>query len=1082
MTLGIGVDRIAPMTSPTFRILVASLVLLPMLPALNALEDWENPELTGVHNQAPHATMVVCPDPAVALSIGPVCNAERIKSPYYRSLNGTWKYHYSENLTGRVPGFWSTDFDDADWADLPVPSNVEMHGYGIPIYVNIRYPWQQRPNPPFVPADDPNNTVNSYRRWFEVPAEWTGRQIFMTFDGVNSFFELWVNGRNVGMGKDSRTPVEFDLSAYVKPGRNLVAVENFRWCDGSYLEDQDFWRLSGIFRDVYLWSAPPVHIRDLEIKTDLDEQYRDAELSVSVWLTNALPASAEIMVWGRLLDADGGSVAEFVNGPLTLNPRTETQATLGAAVANPRKWSAESPNLYRLLLSLTDPKTGKTSEVIPANVGFREVEIREGNLLVNGRRVFIKGTDRHEHDPDRGHAITTALMERDIRMMKQFNLNAVRCSHYPNQPAWYDLCDRYGIYLIDEADIESHGMGYGRASLANPPEWLNAHLNRTMRMVERDKNHPSIIIWSLGNEAGDGPNFRATSAWVHQRDQSRPVQYERAERRTHTDIVCPMYPPPSELERYASQPQTRPFIMCEYAHAMGNSTGDLWSYWRQIYRLPYLQGGFIWDWVDQGLRQPRQRPTDPHFMPVPSGDETFWAYGGDFGPPGTPSDDNFCANGLVTPDREPHPGLWEVKHIYQSIQCRPIDLAQRQVEIHNRCDFTNLKDIVAGHWRLTEDGVELQRGALPDLNLPPGAAEQLSVPVQPFTPKQGAEYFLELNFNLRLNLSWADAGHLLAWDQFALPDSAPATAAPTNNLPALIVTENPNATIIAGAGFEAKFDPTTGTLVSWVDHGLQYIRTPLRPDFWRAPVDNDRGRNMERTQGIWRHAHEDAVIRQFEVTHSPGDGSASVTAAQTLPKVNAEWRTTYTFHPDATLLVTAQFIPGNSDLPKLPRLGMQMTLPQDFQRIRWFGPGPQETYADRKDALIAMHSGTVANQFYQDYTEPGESGNKVDVRWCALTNARGEGLLVVGLPRLSVNALPYTTDDLQNAKHPFELPSRDFVTLNLDDAQQGLGGDDSWGAWPHREFLIPCEAREYRFLLRPLRPEDDPAMLARMRD
>ncbi|HZI32572.1 MAG TPA: glycoside hydrolase family 2 TIM barrel-domain containing protein, partial [Candidatus Binatia bacterium] len=530
--------------------------------------DWENPELTGINNEPPHATMVVCPDAKTALTIGPVCNAERVKSPFYRSLNGQWKYHYSSNQLARVPDFWLPDFDDSKWATIPVPANVEMEGYGIPIYVNIRYPWTWhgvKPTPPVVPPDDPNNTVNSYRHEFELPKDWDGRRVMITFDGVNSFFYLWVNGQKVGMGKDSRTPVEFDLTKYVKPGKNLIAVENFRWCDGSYLEDQDMWRLSGIFRDVYLWSPPEVHIRDVEVKTEFDAAYRDARLTVAVKLQNAGKQSATGHIEAELLDPAGKVVAKPAI-ELAVGGGQESSATITTEVSSPLKWTAETPNLYKLLLTLKNAD-GKVLEVVPVRVGIRQIEIKNGDLLVNGQRILIKGVDRHEIDPDLGQAVTVADMIKDIQMMKAHNVNAVRCSHYPNQPAWYDLCDKYGIYLIDEANIESHGMGYGPETLAKDPQFAAAHMNRTVRMVERDKNHPSVIIWSLGNEAGFGPNFEATADWIHRRDPSRPVHYERAGHDPHTDIICPMYPSPDTLATYAENDQTQPFIMCEYSHA-----------------------------------------------------------------------------------------------------------------------------------------------------------------------------------------------------------------------------------------------------------------------------------------------------------------------------------------------------------------------------------------------------------------------------------------------------------------------------------------------------------------------------------
>lgn len=1044
------------------------------------LKEWQNPKLTGLNNQAPHASVVVCPDIQTARGIRFVANSERVKSAFYRSLNGDWKYHYSATPASRVPEFWKPEFDDKNWGTIPVPANVELFGNGIPIYVNIRYPWTWHgiePNPPFIPDQEPNNTVNSYRRKFTVPADWAGRHVFLTFDGVNSFFFLWINGEKVGFGKDSRTPVEFDITSYLKPGENLMAVENFRWSDGSYLEDQDMWRMSGIFRDVYLWSPPNLHIRDVQVVTDLDADYRDAEIIGTVHIVNYGQGAASFTLQPELIDPAGHTVlAQSVDK--TIGPGEDLRVEGKAPVPNPLKWSAETPHLYKLLISLKD-QTGKTLEVIPLNIGFRKVEIREGNLLVNGRRILIKGVNRHEFDPDRGQAITVEGMEKDIVTMKQFNINTMRCSHYPNQPAWYDLCDRYGLYLLDEANIESHGMGYEEKTLAKNPDWADAHMDRTVRMVERDKNHPSIIIWSLGNEAGDGPNFQATSKWIHQRDASRPVHYERAGTEPHTDIVCPMYPHPSALAEYARGKQHRPYIMCEYEHAMGNGSGDFWSYWDLIYTKPYLQGGCIWDWVDQGLRQNQQHLPMAHFQNVKPGAKTFWAYGGDFGPAGTASDDNFCCNGLVTPDRQPHPGLFQVKHVYQYIHCKAVDLAARTVEIKNWYDFTNLKEIAAGHWRLKADGKIIQHGELPELNLAPLASQPLSVPVKPFQPEPGVEYFLELNFTLKHDLPWAKAGHELAWSEFKLPDAAPAPRMNLADLPAPKLEKSDSAFVVKGNKFEVVFDKASGSLKSWTVDGTKLIQAPLRPDFWRAQTDNDRGRKMIESQGIWRTAHEDARCTDCSAEYSDHERAVVVRSTLELPKVNAHWQTIYIVYGNGEIQVEAQFIPAKTNLPKLVRVGMQMAMPPGFERITWLGSGPQETYSDRKDSRMGIYSGSVAEQFYAEYTEPGETGNKADARWVALTNDKGVGLLAVGLPLLSANALHYGTEDLNSGKHAFELTHRDYITLNLDLAQQGVGGDDSWGAWPHEQFLLPCQKYSYGFRLHPLLKNEDPAVVAR---
>jgi beta-galactosidase len=1072
------IDRLLPAARKSVAVFLMG-ICLPLAHAADtqAVHEWENPRLTGISNQAPHATMVICPDAITARKIQFVANSERVKSSFYRSLNGNWKYHYSSNQLDRVPDFWSTNFDDRAWDKIEVPSNVELSGHGIPIYVNYNFPWRKPWTPPFVPGDDPNNTVNAYRRTFEIPSDWSGRRVMLTFDGVNSFFDLWINGQKVGMGKDSRTPVEFDITKFLKPGKNLLAVENFRWSDGSYLEDQDMWRLSGIFRDVYLWSPPGLHIRDFEINTaNIDYTAGVAQLSIKASIENADDQVTASGLEATLLDPSGKAISTN-SLAISVPEHSERALKLNLSIRHAQLWSAEQPNLYKLLLALKN-LDGRVLEVIPVNVGLRTVQIRDGNFLVNGKRILIKGTDRHEFDPDRGQAITPEIMERDIQMMKQFNLNAVRCSHYPNQTAWYDLCDRYGIYLIDEADIESHGMGFSDKTLAKDPAFADAHMNRTVRMVERDKNHPSVIIWSLGNEAGSGPNFEADSAWIHQRDPSRPVHYEGAHDAPYTDIICPMYPNPRTLGEYASKPETRPFIMCEYEHAMGNGSGDFGSYWNQIYDQPYLQGGFIWDWVDQGLRTIQQPLPAAHYQKPGWFDKTFWAFGGDFGPAGTPSDGNFCCNGLVTPDRQPHPGLFEVKHWYQYIRCKPADLAKRTITVKNWYDFTNLKDIAAGQWRLKADGKEIQSGKLPELDIQPGATKEVQIPLKAFDPQPGVEYFLEVNFTLNHKTPWADAGHELAWDEFKLPDSAPPRILNTHDLPPVQWSANTNGAVVTGKDFQIVFDEVSGGIKSWKYKGREIVQSGLRPDFWRAMTDNDRGRRgPEASQAYWRDAGKAGVNQSF-IGENKTD-HFEVRAKTLLPAASdSTWETLYKIYGSGDVIVTATFTPARTNVQKMPRLGMHMVLPKGFEHLTWFGPGPQETYSDRKDSRIGLYSGTVEDQFYADYTEPGETGNKADVRWLALRNG-GIGLLAVGMPLLSANALHYTAEDLNAGKHAFQLPHRDFISLNLDLKQQGVGGDNSWGAWPHEPFLIPVQQYTYSFRLRPFSGSEDPEKLAR---
>ena len=665
--------------------------------------DWENPEVVGWGKESAHCTLMVFPDVDSAL----IGNCE--ESPFYISLNGRWKFHWVARPAERPVDFYRADYDDSGWNEMPVPSNWQMHGYGVPIYTNITYPFAK--DPPRVTGEPQadytayklRNPVGSYRKTFEVPASWRGRHVFLHFDGVESAFYVWVNGTKIGYGQGSRTPAEFNVTTHLREGRNLLAVEVYRWSDGSYLEDQDFWRLSGIFRDVYLFSTPAVHLRDFFVRCDLDEHYRDGVLEVTAHVRNYSDKLVEApAVEMQLLDTSTSSRRVCAQGRMeftgeTISAQDEAVFTYKTDIANPRKWTAEQPNLYTLLLTLKRAN-GDVLEVIPCRVGFRKVEVNGGQLRVNDIAVLLKGVNRHEHDPDTGHYVTVDSMVRDIRLMKQNNINAVRTSHYPNVSKWYDLCDEYGLYLVDEANIESHGMGYGRnETLGNKLEWKKAHMDRTISMVQRDKNHPSIIIWSLGNEAGDGINFQATSEWIHQRDSSRPVQYEQARTRPHTDIVCPMYSRIERIVKYASTDRDRPLILCEYAHAMGNSVGNLQDYWDAIEKYGHLQGGFIWDWVDQGLRKKDE-----------SGRE-FWAYGGDFGD--KPNDGNFCCNGLLQPDRKPNPSLFEVKKVYQYIEVQPVDLISGKVRIRNEYDFVSLGFVECAGRFTTENGFGSSAGA-----------------------------------------------------------------------------------------------------------------------------------------------------------------------------------------------------------------------------------------------------------------------------------------------------------------------------------------------------------------------------------
>lgn len=1034
--------------------------------------EWENPALLHEGTELPAATFAVFPNSELALTM------DRSKSPFVKSLDGPWKFHWAPNPAGRPQTFWESGFDDSAWKTIPVPSNVELEGYGIPIYTNVNYPWAPV-RPPLIPHD--NNPVSSYRKTFSVPESWDGREVFLTFDGVNSFFYLWVNGKKVGFSKDSRTPATFRLNPYLKKGENLLAVEVYRWCDGSYLEDQDFWRLSGIFRSVTLWSAPQVRIRDFEVRTNLDAAYRDADLGISVWVKNSAAEARTVEVEAHLLDAAGREVFKSTLSANDLAPGEEKKLHFHQKVTAPLKWSAETPNLYTLLLSEKDA-SGKVLETIPCRVGFRTTEINGGQLLVNGMPVLIRGVNRHEFDPKLGHVMTKEIMIKDICLMKQNNINTVRTCHYPNVPLWYSLCDEYGLYVIDEANIESHGMGYQEASLAKNPAWGPAHMDRTVRMVERDKNHPSVIIWSLGNEAGMGVNFDETYKWLKQRDPSRPVLYaadgdfEQAETGPSTDIVCPMYATPEQALRYASQPKTRPFIQSEYSHAMGNSNGDIEAYWKPIYEgATQLQGGCIWDWADQGLETPVPASKQIEFLENPRSVNldpklgTFFAYGGTFGPNGIASDGNFCCNGLVSPDRVPHPGLAEVKKVYSPAQMRAVAPAAGEFEIKNWNDFLPLDAWLQGEWKLVAEGKVIQSGKIENLDIQPRESRKIQVPLQPFSAEPGVEYFLDVSLSLKADLPWAPAGHEIAWEQFALPVAqAQPEKAKMKSIPPLKVVRD-ELIQVSGPDFSAGFDPSSGLLVSIQSAGKELLESPLQPHFWRAPTDNDRGNKMPTELGIWRKAHETWTARSVKLDDStPGQVIITVDGRIAQGPYQLAWMV----FGNGEIRVEASFKPDAEKLLELPRFGMQTTLRPGFDRLEWYGKGPHETYWDRQNARVGVFQSLVKDQFFP-YVKPQETGNHESVRWIALTDKSGVGLRAIGEPLLSANALHSTTEDLFCATnkenfYPYQLPHRETITLNLDLHQRGLGGDNSWGAKPHAPFQIQPQALNYTYRLKVL--------------
>lgn len=1214
--------------------------------------DWENEAVVSRNKEPRRVSAIPFADRLGAL------RSSRDASPFFQSLNGRWQFKWSPDPGARPVDFYKPEFDVNRWDRIAVPMSWQAAGFGVPVYTNITYPFQ--PDPPRVTSEPPKhftsfaqrNPVGSYRTTFTVPRSWNARQVMLQFEGVDSAFYVWVNGQQVGYSEDSRTPAGFNITRYLKPRENVLAVEVYRHSDGSYLEDQDMWRMSGIFRDVYLWSADDLHLRDFFVHPKLDADFQDGELSIDVAVKNFSAHPGKASVDADLVDDRGTSYLKLA-APISEVPANgELPVRLSGKIETPKQWSAEHPNLYRLLLTLRDGG-GRVVEVTTCRVGFRNVEIKDGRLHVNGKPVYLKGVNRHEFDPVSGHTVGMDSMLRDVRLMKQNNINAVRTSHYPNDPRWYDLCDQYGLYLIDEANIECHGL----PALSDRPSWGPAYLDRTMNLVERDKNHPSVIIWSLGNESGFGQNLVADYNWIKQRDPSRPVQYEGAGERPQTDIVCPMYATIGEIVAYAEKPdnRNRPLIMCEYAHAMGNSLGNLQDYWDAIEAHPQLQGGFIWDWVDQGLEKPVpptyrvgdrfrsevsgrvlgklvpgegvvgaaelsddpelnltgpltleatvkagpvtgfspliskgdhqyllrldpggisftlyqndwqelkapadrlkpgdwnrisgvydgqnmllyvngeevgrkaltgpinsspyavnigrnsarrervsqlpirevriykraltaaeiKRPERPSLGQVLSMDlrstssadveqrsaRNYFAYGGDFGD--QPNDGNFSCNGLVQPDRKPNPHLFEVRKVYQYVRVEPIDLAAGRVRVHNKYAFTNLSELDA-NWTLRIDGREAGTGRIPRLYVAPGESTEITLPAAALQSLPG-ERLLTLNFELTNGQVWGPRGHRVAWEQFALGGTPEGTPAPIGAAPVKLVSTETEFRA-EGAAFSATVSRKTGELTSYRIDGRELLAEPLAPGFWKAPTDNSIRTGIQATQAAWRTAARDRTVR--EVTSLAKPSGVEIRAGMTLPVGGARLDVTYDINDRGAITVRSEYAPGEGAAGPLPRFGMDTAVLRELDRIEWYGRGPHETYWDRKTGGEIGRYKLNLDEFVHPYVRTQDTGNRSDVRSFTLRDSRGLGLRVTGAQPLNFSVWPFSQEDIEEAKHPYELPRRPFNTLHIDWQLQGVGGDDSWSprGRPHPQYTLPAnKPYAYSFTLEPVRVTD----------
>ncbi len=1018
--------------------------------------DWENPQIFGINSEKSHSHFIPFGNMEDALTYEPN------RSVFHKSLNGKWKFKWSRQPQKRPILFYRDDYDTSNWDDIAVPSNWQIKGYGVPIYVNVNYPFKA--DPPQIP--DQYNPVGSYKRTFTIPSSWRQHEVLVHFGAVNSGFYVWVNGQKVGYGQGSKTAVEFEITKYLRKGENTISVEVYRWCDGSYLESQDMWRLSGIERDVFLYARPQTYIKDYFVKAGLDKNYKNGVFNLDILLSCSKDLEKNITLKATILDRTSKEVL-FTSSRQLTPPlgKGDHQFKFFKKIRSPKKWSAENPNLYDLTLSILDAE-GECIQAIATKIGFRTSEIKDGKFLINGEYVLVKGVNRHEHSAKNGHVISEEEMIQDIKLMKKFNINAVRSSHYPNDPKWYELCDELGLYVVDEANIEAHGLhtpwigDYGyrfNTYTSNAPEWKAAHIDRTLRMFHNNKNHPSIVIWSLGNEAGFGDNFKATYNLIKELDDTRPVQYEQAWKDPYTDIVAPMYHRVSELEKFAKSNDGRPMIMCEYSHAMGNSNGNLMDYWNTIKKYPSLQGGFIWDWVDQGLEK---ETLDGR---------RFWAYGGYFGTDDVPSDHDFCLNGLVFADRKPKPALWELKKVYQNINFEAVDLKKGKLKIYNEHLFTAL-DVFDFTWEVKSDKGTIKKGIM-DLskNVGPGQFTIVQLPINDILgTKQEGELFLNVYAKTNSHKPAIPHQHIVANEQFALPKTDKQTKITADDFKKepLSHASTESEFTIEGTDFTIVFSKKTGNLKDYVLKEKSLLKKPLHLNFWRMPTSNDVGNKMPERLAVWKDIEESKVLENFEVGNAE-NGAIRIETLSRLVDNSVSARIIYLIEANGNVHVSFD-LNKEEGLPEIPRVGMSLSLTADYQNISWFGRGPHESYWDRKEsATVGLYSGKVMEQ-YVPYVVPQENGNKTDVRWVSLKDEFNGGLTIVGDEPLNIAAYPYEQKTLEGLKNSSEVRFGDTIELHIDHQQMGVGGDNSWGYHTMDKYKLKDTSYTYGFTIKPI--------------
>ena len=1052
------------------------------------LPYWKDIQTVAVNKEYPRTAFMTYDNRDQALT------GEYENSPYYKLLNGTWNFYYANAYKDLPANIEQPDANIA-WKEIKVPGNWEVQGYGVAIYTNHGYEFKPRnPQPPQLPETNP---VGVYQRDIEIPADWDGRDIFLRLEGAKSGVYVYVNGQEVGYSEDSKNPAEFLINNYLKPGKNSLVIKIFRWSTGSYLECQDFWRMSGIERDVFLFSQPKTHIKDFNVMSTLDDTYKNGIFKLDVDVTNHTAGNKEVTVAYELLDAAKKVVAEG-NTPCPVTADGQKSISFEAALSNVKTWTSEHPNLYRLLISLKDGE--KTSEIIPYTVGFRRFEIKPTDqitengkpyicLFINGQPIKLKGVNIHEHNPETGHYVPEELMRKDFTLMKQNNINSVRLCHYPQDRKFYELCDEYGIYVYDEANIESHGMYYNLSrggTLGNHPEWLKPHMDRTINMYERNKNHPSVAIWSLGNEAGNGYNFYQTYLWLKEREvkgMNRPVNYERALWEWNTDMYVPQYPSAAWLEEIGKKGSDRPIAPSEYSHAMGNSNGNLAAQWRAIYKYPNLQGGYIWDWVDQGILE-----TDEN-------GRTYWAYGGDYGT-NAPSDGNFLCNGIVAPDRTPHPAMTEVKYAHQNVGFEAIDPAAGKFLVKNRFYFTNLKKYMISY-TVKANGKTIKGGKV-SLDIEPQSSKELDINLNGLKPKAGTEYFVNFVVTTTEPEPLIPAGHDIASEQFRLPIEPLAMTGHKASGKTTVSTDGDIITVLSPR-MQFVFNKRSGLVTSYKVNGTEYFAEGfgIQPNFWRAPTDNDYGNGGPKREQIWKQSSKNFNVADVTTTT---DGNKTVLTVNYLLAAGNLYIMKYTIYPDgvvhagitftstdmkaadtevseATLMAT--FTPGQdaqrlaSSKLNVPRIGVRFHLPSDMNQVEYFGRGPGENYSDRNHAArIGKYRQTVEEQFYP-YIRPQETGTKTDIRWWRLLNIGGNGLQFVADAPFSASALNYTIESLDDGagkdqRHSPEVEKANFTNFCIDKVQTGLACVNSWGAIALEKYRLPYQDYEFSFIMNPV--------------